>query len=127
MLKIKKVGTCALCGKVKLLVLRHVSYTPRERICRRCNRQMGKRPTASELQITLSAIGYQKIYKLRQATPSINTIGVTFPYGVVEREARKHGMSTPDFIACFRVIARYGDFDGVVYTFEAIPESLEKK
>jgi len=43
---------------------------------------------------------------------------VTFPYVVVEREARMRGMSIEEFLEKYRAVAYYNDFDGVLYRFE---------
>ena len=65
-------------------------------------------------------IGYRKIYRLRNAVPGRKCIEVTFPYEVVEREARRNGLSVKEFISLFQVVAEYDGFEGVVYTFKRI-------
>ena len=47
---------------------------------------------------------------------------VRFPYEVVEREARKKGLTVDEFLEKFQAIAQYDSFDGVHYTFEPIDE-----
>lgn len=65
--------------------------------------------------------GYRKSYRLRMSIPGKNSVEVTFPYVVVEREARRRGMSVPDFLKAFQVIAEYNNWEGVRYTFEPAP------
>ena len=67
---------------------------------------------------------YRKTYKLRLAQGSkTNTIEVTFPYPVIEKEARKHGLTVEQFIETYQAVAQYNGFDGVLYTFEEIPQN----
>lgn len=66
-------------------------------------------------------IGYQKTYRLRIAMPGRKSIEVTFPYEVVEKEARSKGLTVDEFLNRFQVIAEYDNFDGVMYKFEEIP------
>ena len=67
-------------------------------------------------------IGYRKAYRLRTAVPGRKSIEVTFPYEVVEREARSRGITLGEFLGCFQAIAEYDNFEGVRYTFEEIKE-----
>lgn len=60
---------------------------------------------------------YCKQYRLRVAVVGRKSIKVTFPYDVVEREARKRKLTVSQLLKHFSVIAHYGDFDGVYYTF----------
>lgn len=63
-------------------------------------------------------IGYRRLYKLRTAVPGRKTIEVTFPYEVVERQARLHGLTVPEFLQQFQAVAHFNNFEGVRYTFE---------
>lgn len=72
-------------------------------------------------------IGYKKTYRLRHAIPGSKSVEVTFPYEVVDKEARKRGMSVPEFIARFQAAAEYNNFKGVIYTFEEIPPDEKQK
>ena len=66
----------------------------------------------------------RKSYRIRTAVPGAKSVEVTFPYSVVEREARLHGFKTvEEFIQKFQAIAHYNAFDGVLYTFEEISVS----
>jgi len=65
-------------------------------------------------------------YRLRMAVPKAKSIEVTFPYEVVEREARKNGLSVAEFIKTHQAVAHYNNFDGVVYRFEEIPKETEE-
>jgi len=62
----------------------------------------------------------RKQYRLRMAIPGSKTVEVTFPYEVVEREARKHNLSIKQFLKQFTAIAHYDNFDGVFYSFEKV-------
>ena len=65
-------------------------------------------------------VGYRRAYRLRNAIPGRKTIEVTFPYQVVEKEARSRGLTTGEFLKRFQAIAEYDNFDGVLYKFEEI-------
>ncbi len=65
-------------------------------------------------------IGYRKIYRLRTAIPGRKSIEVTFPYEVVEREARRKGISIGEFLKRFQATAEYDSFEGVRYNFVEI-------
>ena len=70
--------------------------------------------------------GYRKEYKIRLAQGDrAKTIEVTFPYEVVERAARKLGLTIPKFLEQFQVVAQYDNFEGVHYHFEEIKEKPE--
>ncbi len=62
----------------------------------------------------------RRTYKLRMAIPGSKTVEVTFPYEVVEREARKRNLTIPEFLERYTTIAQYDNFDGVFYSFELI-------
>lgn len=73
------------------------------------------KPTSEQLNGAI-----RKNYKLRMAQPGAKTIEVTFPYEIVDREARKREITIPEFLDQYIVIAHYDNFDGVFYTFEPI-------
>lgn len=65
--------------------------------------------------------GYRKQYRLRLAVGDrAKSVEVTFPYEVVEREARKRGLTIPEFLEQYQVVAEYDNFEGVHYHFEEI-------
>lgn len=65
--------------------------------------------------------GYRKEYRIRLAQgDKAKSTEVTFPYVVVEREARKLGLTIPEFLEKFQVVAQYDNFEGVHYHFEEI-------
>jgi len=70
--------------------------------------------------------GYQKTYRLRIAVPGRKSIEVTFPYEVVEKEARGKGLTIHEFLNRFQVIAEYDNFEGVIYKFQEIPKESRK-
>ena len=65
-------------------------------------------------------IGYRKTYRLRIAIPGRKSIAVTFPYEVVEREARGKGLTVDEFLNRFQAVCEYDNFEGVVYRFKEI-------
>jgi len=60
----------------------------------------------------------KKTYKMRRNSPGVNSIVVAMPFEVVEREARKLGLTVDEFIDRYLVICSYDSFDGVHYTFQ---------
>ena len=67
---------------------------------------------------------YRKTYRLRLAQGNRkNSIEVTFPYQVVEKEARKHNLTVDEFILKYQAVALFNGFDGVNYQFEEIPQN----
>lgn len=67
-------------------------------------------------------IGYRRTYRLRTAVPGRKSIEVTFPYEVVEKEARSRGLTMDEFLTRFQAVCEYDNFDGVIYRFEKIPK-----
>lgn len=65
-------------------------------------------------------IGYWKEYRLRRAVQGKDSLEVTFPYEVVDKEARTRGITVEEFISQFMVRAEYDGFNGVRYTFVPI-------
>jgi hypothetical protein len=70
--------------------------------------------------------GYRKVYRLRTAVPGRKCIEVTFPYEVVEKEARSRGLTIGEFLNRFQATCEYDNFVGVIYTFEEIPTKLSQ-
>ena len=70
-------------------------------------------------------IGYRKTYRLRTAVPGRKSIEVTFPYEVVEKEARIRGLTMGEFLNRFQAAVEYNNFDGVIYKFEEMPSVAE--
>jgi len=65
---------------------------------------------------------YRKTYKIRLAQGSkIKTAEVTFPYTVIEKEARKRRLTVEEFIDKYQIVAQFNNFEGVLYVFEEIP------
>lgn len=71
-------------------------------------------------------VGYRKAYRLRNAVPGRKSIEVTFPYEVVEKEARCKGLTIDEFLNRFQAICEYDNFKGVLYTFEEIKGELPR-
>lgn len=66
----------------------------------------------------MAAVGYRTKYNLRRAIRTKNSLEVTFPFAVVEKEARARGLTVEEFIKQFVAVAEYDSFEGVHYTFE---------
>ena len=72
--------------------------------------------------------GYRKVYNIRLAQGDRKkSVEVTFPYEVIEREARKRGLTIEQFVEKFQTVATYNNFSGVLYTFEPKQEEGERK
>jgi len=69
-------------------------------------------------------IGYRRVYRLRTAVPGRKSIEVTFPYEVVEKEARSRGLTMGEFLKRFQAVVEYDNFDGVIYRFEEIEREV---
>ena len=65
--------------------------------------------------------GYQKRYRIRRAVPGANSLEVTFPFEMVDRQARALGISIDDFLSTYSVIAEY-DHQEVRYTISITPK-----
>ena len=70
----------------------------------------------------MELIGYRKAYRLRMAVPDRKSIEVTFPYEVVEKEARSRDLTVDEFLDRFQAVVEYDNFDGVIYRFQEIPK-----
>ena len=70
------------------------------------------------------ADAYRRIYKLRvaQGNNSKRSYEVTFPYDVLDKEARKNGLSVEQFVKQFKAVALYNGFEGVRYQFEKVAD-----
>ena len=64
---------------------------------------------------------YRRSYSLRVAIPGKKSAEVTFPYEVIEREARRRDITAEEFIRQYQVVAQFDNFDGVFYSFEPRP------
>lgn len=63
---------------------------------------------------------YKKPYKMRaQGREGLNTV-VSIPRVVLDREARKLGISIQEFLEQYMAVAQYDNFDGLFYSFEPI-------
>ena len=59
-------------------------------------------------------------YQIRIPVEGRKSFVVTMPYEVVEREARRKGLSLDEFLKKYQVVAHYDNFEGIIYTFEEI-------
>jgi hypothetical protein len=62
-------------------------------------------------------IAYESTFKLRRAIKNKNSLKVTFPYQVVEKEAKSRGLTVDEFMQKFHAVAQYNGFQGVRYIF----------
>ena len=65
----------------------------------------------------------RKTYKIRRNVPGRDSVVVAMPFEVIEREARRLGLSVDEFIKTHQAVAEYDNFDGVRYTFQRANES----
>lgn len=64
----------------------------------------------------------QKTYKIRRNASGRDSVVVAMPFEVIEREARKLGLTVDEFIDKYQAVAQYDSFNGIHYTFEKIGE-----
>lgn len=57
-------------------------------------------------------------YRMVFGRKGAKSIKVTVPYEVVEREARKLGLTVEEFLESHVAVAEYDNFDGVRYIFQ---------
>lgn len=62
-------------------------------------------------------IGYRKFYLIRKQIPGRDSLEVTFPREVVDKEARQVGIGIEEFLEQYMVVCEYNGFRGVRYTF----------
>jgi len=72
--------------------------------------------------VTGKLIAYELSFKLRRAQSKKKSLEVTFPYNVVEKEAKLHGLTVNEFIKEYEVVAQYNGFQGVRYIFRKIDD-----
>lgn len=70
---------------------------------------------------------YRKAYRMR----AVGTGGfeVSVPKIVIERAARKHGLSVDEFLKRYQVVHLFNDFDSIDFAsrFEPIPEQDQER
>jgi hypothetical protein len=57
-------------------------------------------------------------YKVRRSGQRLGSFEATIPLDAYEREARRRGLTTDEFMERYEAIWRYGEFDGLYLTFE---------
>jgi len=130
---------CAICGESGNLILHHLSYdlfwdrkVPDQylvTLCRSCHVRIHKEyPSVTSHWITNSKctetigkkIVYRKEYKIRAVgTGSFKT---RVPKILIDRAARKRGLTIEEFIRNYKFVHLYDDFDNLdgAYRFEPI-------
>jgi len=68
---------------------------------------------------------YTKSYKMRMV--GSGSLKATIPRVVVEREARRYGLSIEEFIKLFQVEYLFDDFDGAFLRFKRQPSEDEEE
>ena len=67
-------------------------------------------------------IAYEITYRLRKPIKHKNSLEVTFPWPVAEKEAKSLGLTVEEFIKKFDLVAQYNGFKGVHYIFRKITD-----
>lgn len=68
---------------------------------------------------------YMKMYTMRrQGEDGLNTV-VTIPPLVIEKEARKRGLTPEEFVKAYKAVATFNGFEGVLYRFVKIDNGEE--
>lgn len=62
---------------------------------------------------------FRRSYHFRRIMKNKNSIQVTFPFEVIEREARTYGISVDQFLEKFCAVAEFNGGSVVTYTIEA--------
>ena len=65
---------------------------------------------------------YESTFRLRRAIRGINSLEVTFPWSVAEKEAKSLGLTVDEFLQIYKLRAQWGNFPGVRYTFTEIDD-----
>lgn len=68
---------------------------------------------------------YAKAYKMRMVGPG--SLEATIPRAIVEREAKKHGLSLKSFVQFYKVEWLFNDFGGAFTRFIRIEEQGESE
>jgi hypothetical protein len=73
----------------------------------------------------MAEITYRKAYKMR--TVGTGGYEVTVPKEIVERAARKRGLSVDEFLKRYKLVHLFNDFKTIdaAYRFEPIEEDIE--
>ena len=59
-------------------------------------------------------------YRITINVKGKKSLRVGIPYEVVEREARRKGLTVEEFLETHQAVANYDSFDGVLYQFEPV-------
>ncbi len=69
---------------------------------------------------------YEKRYKMRGlGEDKLNTV-VSIPRIVIEKEARKRGLSVEVFLERFVAVAVFNGFEGIFYRFEPVERNVKE-
>ena len=67
-------------------------------------------------------VGYKKEYKMRRVVKTADSIVVTIPFEVIQRQATIAGLTVDEFVQQFVAEAEYNNFEGVHYTFKKVTD-----
>jgi hypothetical protein len=70
---------------------------------------------------------YRKRYRMNVVGKDGATTTVAIPPEVIDRKADEASLSADEFIKCYKAIAHYDNFDGVLYTFEKVSNVDERE
>lgn len=82
-------------------------------------------PTKREIIDEIVRDAYVKSYKMRMVGAG-SSLETTIPRAIVEREARRHGLSMEEFIKVFQVEYRFNDFGGAFLRFKRQPTDVQE-
>jgi len=70
---------------------------------------------------------YKKGYRMNTVGKDGAATTVAIPPEVIHRKAEEAGLSPEEFIGCYKAIAHFDSFDGVLYTFEGVANEDERE
>lgn len=84
-----------------------------------------RNPIISNIIAEIVKDAYAKSYRMRSVGPG--SLEATIPRVIVEREARKWGLSIEEFIKVFQVEYLFDDFGGAFLRFKRQPSEDEEE
>jgi len=84
-----------------------------------------RNPIISNIIAEIVKDAYAKSYRMRSVGPG--SLEATIPRAIVEREARKWGLSIEEFIKVFQIEYLFDDFDGAFLRFKKQPSEDEEE
>lgn len=84
-----------------------------------------RNPIISNIIAEIVRDAYAKSYRMRSVGPG--SLEATIPRTIVEREARKWGLSVEEFIKVFQIEYLFDDFGGAFLRFKKRPSEDEEE